>query len=67
MEAISTSKEAIENPVSQKELAQRFGLNARTVEALRKQNKIPFIRAGRRILYQPSKVVKALEVDPQNS
>jgi hypothetical protein len=55
----------MECPVSQKVLAQMFRVNTRLLQELRKQKKIPFIQAGRRILYQPSKVVKALEVDPQ--
>ncbi len=57
--------ERMECPVSQKVLAQMFRVNTRLLQDLRKQNKIPFIQVGRRILYIPSKVVKALEVDPQ--
>lgn len=61
------SPEQVEFPVAQNELAKAFGVNKRILVNLRKQNKIPFIQAGRRILYQPSKVIAALEINPKET
>lgn len=61
------SPEPVEFPVSQKELAKAFGVSKKVLVNLRKQKRIPFIRTGRLILYQPSKVIKALEINPKET
>ncbi len=50
-----------EKPVNQKELLSFLGIGKTTLNKLKKNDSIPYFKAGKRILYQPTEVLNALK------
>jgi DNA-binding transcriptional MerR regulator len=47
--------------ISEKEQAERISISWRALQEYRKKRLIPFVRLGRRVLYKPADVERALE------
>lgn len=60
-------KQQIETPVNKSELAKVLNVDRKIICNLTKEFKIPFIPIGKRIFYQPSKVLAALEINPKET
>ena len=59
--------ETLEKPISHVEMMAYLNLSRQSMVSLRKKKLIPFIQAGAKIMYQPSKVIEALTKKADNN
>lgn len=54
------------NLVSAEQLAEQLGVAKSTVYALARRRQVPFVKVGDRVLFNPEKVISALEIKAES-